>query len=124
MSPFNHRILCIPTINVLSFLIAEVACGFCEMLAVRRREPFKFPVSLISSANFSRISPSLNPEKLYTSVYESFHPTSAPSFPRDYHFDRAGQFLTSLISLGYLLENEALHIAKRQITKTGQLLVD
>lgn len=29
----------------------------------------------------SRGSPRLNPEKLYRSVYESFHPTSAPSFP-------------------------------------------
>lgn len=41
----------------------------------------------------SRGSLRLNPEKLYRSVYESFHPTSAPSFPSDYRSVIVARFL-------------------------------
>lgn len=43
----------------------------------------------------SRGSLRLNPEKLYRSVYESFHPTSAPSFPSDYHSVIVARFLAT-----------------------------
>lgn len=83
--------------DVSAFLIAG---GTMAKLRAREPRPPQFPRCYVlqgwsagpevsSKFNlFLKLRPGirqLNPEKAYTSVYESFRPTSAPSFPPDYH---------------------------------------